>query len=277
MTDHQTQAAPKTGDDLLWRNLKELPAFRGLLRAVEARFYQQMSLPEPILDLGSGDAHFASVAFDKPLTAGVDPWTPPLREARRLRPNAYRLLVQAEGGALPFPDGYFASAVSNSVLEHIPVLEPVLADVARVLKPGGPFIFCVPSDNFLRFLSISGGLRRVGLRGPAAAYERFFNRISRHYHCDGPEVWRGRLEAAGMRLEKYWYYFSPAALHALEWGHYFGLPAAVAHALTGRWVLAPNRANLALTERLLRPYYAERLPEQGAYLFFIARKAGGTS
>ena len=125
MTD-QSQAAPKTGDDLLWRNLKELPAFRGLLRAVEARFYQQMSLPEPILDLGSGDAHFASVAFDKPLTAGVDPWTPPLREARRLRPNAYRLLVQAEGGALPFPDGYFASAVSNSVLEHIPVLEPVV-------------------------------------------------------------------------------------------------------------------------------------------------------
>ena len=160
-----------TTDDLLWRNLKELPAFRGLLRAVEARFYQQMSLPEPILDLGSGDAHFASVAFDQPLAVGVDPWTPPLREARRLRPNAYRLLVQAEGGALPFPNGYFASAVSNSVLEHIPVLEPVLADVARVLRPGAPFIFCVPSDNFLRFLSISGGLRRVGLHGPAAAYE----------------------------------------------------------------------------------------------------------
>jgi SAM-dependent methyltransferase len=267
-------AAPAAGDDLLWRNLKELPAFRGLLRAVEARFYQQISLPEPILDLGSGDAHFASVAFDKPLSVGVDPWTPPLREARRLRPNAYQLLVQADGGRLPFPKNYFASAVSNSVLEHIPVLEPVLAEVSRVLRPGGPFIFCVPSDNFLRFLSISGGLRRVGLRGPAAAYEKFFNRISRHHHCDGPEVWRQRLAAAGMRLDKYWYYFSPAALRALEWGHYLGLPAAVAHTLTGRWVLAPTRANLALTERLLRPYYAEQLPEQGAYLFFIARKLG---
>ena len=266
-------AAP-AADDLLWRNLKELPAFRGLLRAVEARFYQQMSLPEPILDLGSGDAHFASVAFDKPLAVGVDPWTPPLREARRLRPNAYQLLVQANGGRLPFPKNYFASAVSNSVLEHIPVLDPVLAEVSRVLRPGGPFIFCVPSDNFLPFLSISGGLRRVGLRGPAAAYENFFNRISRHHHCDGPEVWRQRLTAAGMRLDKYWYYFSPGALRALEWGHYLGLPSAVAHTLTGRWVLAPTRANLALTERLLRPYYAERLPEQGAYLFFIARKLG---
>ena len=109
--------------------------------------------------------------------------------------------------------------------------------------------------------------------GPAAAYESFFNRISRHYHCDGPDAWRKRLEAAGFRLEKHWYYFSPGALRALEWGHYFGLPAAVAHALTGRWVLARSRANLALTERLVRPYYEEPLPDKGAYLFFIARRA----
>jgi SAM-dependent methyltransferase len=259
-------------DDLLWRNLKELPAFRGLLRAVEARFYQGLPLADPVLDLGCGDAHFASVAFDQPLAVGLDPWTPPLREARRRRRTAYDLLVQAEGGRLPFPSNYFASAMSNSVLEHIPVLEPVLAEVRRVLQPGGPFIFCVPSDYFLSFLSISGGLRRLRLRGPAKLYEGFFNRISRHYHCDGPGVWRERLAAAGLRLEQSWYYFSPAALRALEWGHYLGLPSAVAHSLTGRWVLAPTRANLALTERLLRRYYDEPLPDKGAYLFFIARK-----
>ena len=77
-----------TQDDLLWRNLKELPAFRGLLRAVEARFYQDLALPEPVLDLGSGDAHFASVAFDHSLTVGVDPWTPPLApRCRRSAPD----------------------------------------------------------------------------------------------------------------------------------------------------------------------------------------------
>ena len=259
-------------EDLLWRNLKDLPAFRGLLRAVEARFYRDIELPEPVIDLGSGDAHFASVAFDHPLTVGVEPWPPPLREARRRRPNAYRLMMQADGATLPFPAGYFASAVSNSVLEHIPVLEPVLAELARVLRPGARFVFCCPSDYFLQFLSISGGLRRLGLRGPAAAYETFFNRISRHYHCDSPEVWRQRLAAAGFRLEKHWYYFSAGALRALEWGHYLGLPAAMAHALTGRWLLAPTRANLVLTERLMRPYYEEPLPDKGAYLFFIARK-----
>ena len=47
--------------------------------------------------------------------------------------------------AMPFPDGYFASAISNSVLEHIPQVQEVLADLRRVLKPGAPFLFCVPN------------------------------------------------------------------------------------------------------------------------------------
>lgn len=261
-----------TAPDLLSRHLQDLPAFRGLLRAVEARFYQDLELPDPVLDLGSGDAHFASVAFDRPLAVGVDPWTPPLREARRLRPMVYNGLVQAEGARLPFATGHFASGMSNSVLEHIPDLDPVLAEVARVLRPGAPFVFCVPSDNFLAFLSISGAFRRLGLRGLAGHYEAFFNRISRHHHCDGPETWRARLARAGLRLERHWYYFSPAALRALEWGHYFGLPAAVAHALTGHWVLVRHPANLIVTDWLLRRYYTEPLPERGAYLFCISRK-----
>lgn len=259
-------------DDLLWRNLYDLPAFRGLLRAVEARFYQDIHLPEPALDLGCGDAHFASVAFDHPLHTGVDPWTPPLREANRLRRGAYRHLIQADGASLPLPSGYYASAVSNSVLEHIPDLDPVLADLARVLRPGAPFVFCTPSEHFLDFLSISATADRLGLRPLGDAYRAFFNRISRHYHCDSPQVWIPRLEKAGFVVEKYWYYFSKAALRALEWGHYLGLPAALAHALTGRWVLARHPANLALTEKLLRPFYAEPLPAQGAYLFFITRR-----
>jgi SAM-dependent methyltransferase len=259
-------------DDLLWRNLRDLPAFRALLRAVEARFYRDIQLPPPVLDLGCGDAHFASVTFDHPLEVGVDPWTPPLREAARLRRGVYRGLVQASGAALPLPSGHFASAISNSVLEHIPDLDPVLRDLQRVLRPGAPFIFCTPSEHFLEFLSISGVLNHVGLRPLGAAYESFFNRISRHYHCDSPAVWRERLGRAGFAVERHWYYFSGRALRVLEWGHYLGAPSVLAHALTGHWLLSRSRANLALTERLLRPHYEEPLPDKGAYLFFVCRK-----
>jgi SAM-dependent methyltransferase len=162
--------------------------------------------------------------------------------------------------------------MSNSVLEHIPELDPVLAEVARVLQAGGTFIFCVPSENFLPFLSISNCLRRFRLASLAQAYEAFFNRISRHYHCDPPALWQARLEAAGLKLVKHWYYFSRGALTTLEWGHYFGVPSVVAKKLTGRWIIAPAHANLWLTDKLVRRYYDEALPELGAYLFFIARK-----
>jgi SAM-dependent methyltransferase len=256
----------KQSDDFLWVHLRELPAFRALLRATEARFYQQIALPEPVLDLGCGDAHFASVTFGRPLAAGFDPWWLPLQEARRR--GAYRVLAQADGARMPYPSGHFASVVSNSVLEHIPVLEPVLAEVARVLRPGGVFVFCSPSEHFLDYLSIQ-----------LPAYRALFNRISRHHHCDGPEIWRARLAAAGLRLERSWYYFSREALRALEWGHYLGAPSAVAKALTGRWVLAPTRGNLWLTERLLRPLYEDPAQRsaagdvgEGAYLFCVAVK-----
>ena len=58
--------------------------------------------------------------------------------------------------------------------------------------------------------------------------------------------WRERLARTGFEIEKSWDYFPPKALHVLEMGHYFGLPALVTRKLTGRWILAPNRANLAL-------------------------------
>jgi SAM-dependent methyltransferase len=255
-----------TPNNHLQRQLRDLPAFRAFLRAVEARFYEDIDLPEPVLDLGCGDGHFASVAFDRPLDVGFDPWWGPLQEARGRR--AYRVLAQAEGAHMPFPGGHFASCVSNSVLEHIPDLEPVLAEVARVLRPGGRFVFCVPSEHFLDYLTIQ-----------APAYRAFFNRISRHHHCDSPDVWRARLAATGLRLDRHWYYFSRAALRALEWGHYLGAPSVVTKRLTGRWILAPVRANLWVTERLLAPLYNDGAQRQsngelreGAYSFFIAAK-----
>ncbi len=258
--------------DHLGDQIASLPYFRGLLRAVEARFYDDIDLPAPTLDLGCGDGHFAQLTFDRPLEVGADPWWGPLSEARQR--GSYRSLVQSDGAAQPFPDQHFASAVSNSVLEHIPHLDAVLAETARLLKPGAPFIFCVPNHNFLPALSIGRGLDRLGLRTLAAAYRAFFNRISRHHHCDDPQTWEIRLQTAGFSLEKWWHYFSPAALRVLEWGHYFGLPALVSKALTGRWILVPARWNLALTRRLTQPHFDEPLAaENGAYTFYIARRS----
>lgn len=250
--------------------LASLPYFRALLRAVEGEFYGDFELVAPVLDLGCGDGLFAYQVFVKPIDVGIDPALVSLREAKNY--GAYRLVLQSFGDRLPFADGYFASAFSNSVLEHIPGLQDVLNETARVMKKDGLFLFCVPNHRWPGALSISGALNGIGLHRLAAGYTRMFTRISRHVNMLSPEEWYAKLAEAGFRVERYWHYFPPAALHSLEWGHCFGLPSWATRLLTGRWILAPAHWNLALTERLVRKHAEGGANAQGVYTWYAARR-----
>jgi SAM-dependent methyltransferase len=265
-----SQSGAQPGKDFLWLHLRDLPYFRALVRAVEAEYYQDFVLPQPRLDIGCGDGHFASLVFDEPVEYGIDPWAAPIREAASRR--SYCSLVQGDAGRLPFPDNCFGSAFSNSVLEHIPHVQEVLHEAARVLQPGAPLLFCVPNQRYLNELSIPTWLSRAGLTRLGDAYTDWFRRMSRVHHAQPPEVWEGWLEEAGLKLEKWWHYFSPQAMRALEWGHYFGVPSLLPHALTGRWLFVPWRWNLALTERFARRYADPNPHPQGTFTFFVARK-----
>lgn len=262
----------ETTDDLLWQQLKTLPAFRALLRAVEARFYAHVPLPEPTLDVGCGDGHFARMAFPgRRITAGIDPWWRPLLKS--VRAGNYEAAVQALGDSLPFADGYFAGAFSNSVLEHIPDIQPVLNEVSRVLQPGARFVITTPSHYFTQYLGGAAFFERLRLDGLAVRYRDFFNFVSRHAHTDSPHTWAERLAEAGFAIERWQYYFSRSALRALEVGHVQGLPSAALHALTGHWIIAPWESSLGPTERWVRPFFEEEAAlDGGAYLLFIARK-----
>jgi len=248
--------------DYLFLHLQELPYFRALVRAVEATYYQDLDMKTPILDVGCGDGHFASLVFDHPVDVGLDPWHTPIHEA--LARKGYHWLVEADAGKVPFPDETFGSAFSNSVLEHIPHVDAVLKDTARVLKQGALFVFCVPNP---RYFSSLGLTHLFGKK-----YSSFFRKISRVEHADDPPVWEERLENAGFTTEKYWHYFSPQAMRVLEWGHYFGLPSWLIHIVTDRWVLIPKRWNLCLTERFVRPFASAEEVQDGTFTFYVTRK-----
>ena len=124
-----------------------------LWRAIELRVLAAATFAPPILDLGCGDGLIAQVLFENepPVAAGFDPWLDQVRKAPVS--GAYRHVQQALGNAMPYPDRTFATVFSNSVLEHIPDLAPVLREAARVLQPGGHFLATVPSDAFRRLLA----------------------------------------------------------------------------------------------------------------------------
>lgn len=257
-------------DVILWRHLSSLPYFRGFLRAVEDRFYQDLTLIAPVLDLGSGDGHFASVAFEEKLDVGLDPWRAPMKEARQR--DTYRLNVLGDGSNIPFANNSFKTVNATSVLEHIAEIDIVLNEVARVLETDGLFVFCVPNHRFPEMLWGRHFFETLGLNQWGEAYSRLFNRISRHAHTDAPVVWQSRLERAGFILLETWDYFPPAALHVLEWGHPLGLPSLISKKLFGRWVLIPRRWARAIPWTLTRKYMNAPKSAQGVYSFFVARK-----
>jgi SAM-dependent methyltransferase len=259
--------------DYLGLSLQDLPYFRALLRAVEARFYDELNFSSPVIDIGCGDGHFGGLVFDSPIDIGIDPWWKAIQEAQKS--IGYHSVMCANSSALPFPSRYFGSGLSNSVLEHIPEIDRVIAEIARVLQPGSPFVFCVPNHRFLDSLSIGRFLNRIGLRPLGNTYRNLFNRISRIAHCDEPAVWITRFERYGLHVEENWDYFPPSALKTLEWGHYFGVPSLVSKKLFGKWVLAPNAWNMMITERIVRRHY-DQPPrcEDGVYTFYISRKIG---
>jgi SAM-dependent methyltransferase len=251
-----------SGNNFLFAHLQSLPYFRALIRSVESTYYQELALPAPVLDVGCGDGLFAALTFKHKIHAGLDPWRGPIHEAKKH--NAYRMLIEGDGARTPFAPNTFGSGLSNSVLEHIPHIDAVLSETARVLIKGAPFYFCVPNPRYLSELSLG---RILGGR-----YREWFRKISRVVHADDPEAWRERLGRAGFELERWWYYFSPAALRMLEWGHYFGLPSLLVKLLTHHWILSPTRWNLGLIEKVLQRFASPDPLDTGTFTFYIARK-----
>jgi ubiquinone/menaquinone biosynthesis C-methylase UbiE len=250
--------------------LKELTYFRALLRAVEADFYKHFELTEPVLDIGCGDGQFAEMVFDRALSVGMDPEHSSLVEAKGRK--SYRSLVQSLGDKQPFPNQHFKSAISNSVLEHIPQVQDVLAECGRLMQEGSLFLFCVPNHRWAENLRISGILRRLKLETLARFYENLFIRISRHVNMLSPKQWEKILNDSGFSLKTHWHYFSPKALHTLEIGHYLGLPSWIMRILFGRWIVAPWKWNLALLVRSLAPLANAGSDENGTYTWIVARK-----
>jgi YYY domain-containing protein len=257
-------------------HLATLPVHRAMIRVVECLLVGNEDLPRPLLDVGCGDGHFGEVCLGAPIDAGIDPAPASAAEARRR--GVYRQVLVGSGARLPFRDHTFATVVSNCVLEHIPALDATLAEIARVLRPGGKLVITVPSERFAESLFWSRTLWRLGWHDQAAAYGRWFNRISYHYHTYSRDEWIGRLRQAGLTVQSWTSYLSPDAMGFFDLSHYYGAPTLLSKRLTGRWILWPGKSRLLpwehWLERRLEQFASQIAVPDGAYYFFTATKDG---
>lgn len=107
-----------------------------------------------VLDLGCGEGrHVISLyVAAEVLAVGVDLGFEDLQTSQSRfsefaepdNPRKSFALLQSNALTLPFADGSFDTVVCSEVLEHIPDYRGALAEIARVVRPGGTFIASVP-------------------------------------------------------------------------------------------------------------------------------------
>jgi SAM-dependent methyltransferase len=93
------------------------------------------------LDVGTGEGQIARLAVKGGARSvvGVDPTWAQVEVAReRAGGPAY---LRAGAAQLPFADESFDAVVACLVFEHIEAVDEALAEVGRVLRPGGRFLF----------------------------------------------------------------------------------------------------------------------------------------
>jgi SAM-dependent methyltransferase len=93
--------------------------------------------PGRVVDVGCGVGHSYELLAPR-ATVGVDV------DPGALEGQA-RETVAADMRALPFPPGSFQGAIAVHSIEHVPDPERALAEIARVLAPGGTAVLVTPN------------------------------------------------------------------------------------------------------------------------------------
>jgi SAM-dependent methyltransferase len=95
--------------------------------------------------------------------------------------------VEGKAEALPFPDGHFAGAVTRFSLHHLPRPERMVAEMARVVRPGG---WVALADH------LTSG------HGVAALWHQAIERLRdpSHWACLPPDAFFAIGTAAGLEL-----------------------------------------------------------------------------
>lgn len=100
--------------------------------------------------------------------------------------------VCSDGLGLPFDSATFDVVVCSEILEHVPDLDGVLSEIARVLKPGGRLYATMPNDLAdvwpplrpicRRVDQVEGHLRRCTMDAFIAALERHGLRVDQRQY-----------------------------------------------------------------------------------------------
>jgi SAM-dependent methyltransferase len=166
-------------------------------RSFEVDVLSTVKLERPILELGCSDGAFSRIVC-RTVELGIDINPRAVGTARKS--GVYidaRLQDARELGNRP----EFGSVFANSVLEHIPDLQSVLAGCYRVLRPGGRLVATVPLVDMNPHLLFS-----------SQRWIRYRQGRLSHVNLWTIEQWREALDKVGFDIERTQRYLSPGQI-----------------------------------------------------------------
>ncbi|MCA1709073.1 MAG: class I SAM-dependent methyltransferase, partial [Actinobacteria bacterium] len=129
-----------------------------------------------LLDVGCGTGHhLRDQARPGRRLAGIDASAPMLSYAKELNPDA--LLARASAGALPFVSDFFDAAICIEVMRYLGDPRPTLAEILRVLRPGGlALVTWAPKMTTTLYPLVNRITARVQIHG--------FSRVRQYFHTE---------------------------------------------------------------------------------------------
>jgi len=139
-----------------------------------------------LLEIGSGLGHLVGQLDGMFATAALDVNHWALAHSKVVAPRTLLQVASAED--LPFADGTFGVVVIKHVVEHLPRPGKAIAELGRVMAPGGILILATPN---LASLSMPlKGEKWIGYHDPT------------HISLKPPSEWLAMLKEAGFKLKR---------------------------------------------------------------------------
>lgn len=225
----------------LWRGKEAFSIMNGYLeyekrlRSNKKSLDMKKPFKRPLLDLGCGFGEFAGVFFENQVEVGVDVSQEDLMMAQKGK--KYKKLIAADARKLPFKADTFSTVLSMSVLEHITQPERAIEEIYRVLKPGGIFIYTVPTSELNSSLFYPSLFKQLGLHKMYSLYLQNYHKAFKHVNIIPSSRWVSMTKKAGFKIIIQEGTFSKTLIRWFDLLLPTSLPSQISRWLLGnRWV-----------------------------------------
>jgi SAM-dependent methyltransferase len=175
-----------------------------------------------------------------------------------------KTIFRMKNGKIPFPDQSFDLVTNNMVIEHVENLDEVLAEIHRVLKPGGTMLSLFPDKTVWREghcgIPFAHWFKKGSKLRNRYVYAARLAGLGHHKNGKPARVW---ADDFGQWLDEWTHYRKPAEIH----GAFLEYFATLDH-IEDRWLVARS-AKTSIAPAPIRRLLARKL----AHVVIEAKKA----